>query len=226
MMGETISGARGRSGMGTIDIRQVVHDLRNRIAPIRNVLYLMRLRGANDPKFAESIAIIERQIEAMGKILDDVSEIEQRAGKAAAEPAEPPGDASNDAEPAGARSRRILIADDSPAVCESFGAILRDLGHEVRFARDGQEAVDMATAWVPDFVMLDVNMPKINGYEAARRLRAQFPSEKHSPSPVRLVMISGANIDSGVLEAARQAGFDQCLDKLLDFSALRKMLGE
>ena len=211
--------------MGTVDIRQVVHDLRNRIAPIRNVLYLMRLRGANDPKFAESIAIIERQIEGMGKILDDVSEAAQAAGKAAAEPAQTPrdasSDASSDAEDAGARSRRILIADDSPAVCESFGAILRDLGHEVRAARDGQEAVDIATAWIPDFVMLDVNMPKINGYEAARRLRSRFPSSK-----MRLVMISGANIDSGVLEAARQAGFDQCLDKLLDFSALRKMLGE
>ena len=207
--------------MGTVDIRQVVHDLRNRIAPIRNVLYLMRLRGANDPKFAESIAIIERQIEGMGKILDDVSEAAQAAGKAAAEPAQTPRDASSAAEDAGARSRRILIADDSPAVCESFGAILRDLGHEVRAARDGQEAVDIATAWIPDFVMLDVNMPKINGYEAARRLRSRFP-----PSKMRLVMISGANIDSGVLEAARQAGFDQCLDKLLDFSALRKMLGE
>lgn len=225
MMDRANTAARGSNEMATVDIRQVVHDLRNRIAPINNVLYLMRLRGANDPKLAEAIAIIERQIEGMGKILDDVSGAAQAPGQA--EPAQASPAASNDAEAQGARSRRILIADDSPAVCESFGAILRDLGHEVRVARDGQEAVDMATAWVPDFVMLDVNMPKINGYEAARRLRVQFPSStQQSPSPVRLVMISGANIDSGVLEAARQAGFDQCLDKLLDFSVLRKMLDE
>jgi CheY-like chemotaxis protein len=208
--------------MAAVDLRQLVHDLRNRIAPIRNVLYLMRMRGAQDPKLTDAIAIIERQIEAMGGLLDEVSAAAQAAAKSPSAPEPAPAEASNDGGGGvETRGRRILIADDSPAVCESFAAILRDLGHEVRAAHDGQEAVDIATAWVPDFVMLDVNMPKLNGYEAARRLRAQFPSAQ-----MRLVMISGADIDSGVLEAARQAGFDQCLDKLLDFSALRKMLGE
>ena len=218
--------ALGDKTMAAVDIRQVVHDLRNRIAPIRNVLYLLQLRGGDDPKLAEAVAIIERQIEGMGNILDEVVDAAQTPEKPACAPAPSSSEASNDAQAAGTRGRRILIADDSPAVCESFAAILRDLGHEVRAAHDGQAAVDMATAWVPDFVMLDVHMPKINGYEAARRLRARFPSAPQSPSPMRLVLISGANIDSGVLEAARQAGFDQCLDKLLDFSALRKMLGE
>ena len=104
-------------------------------------------------------------------------------------------------------------------MCESFASILTDLGHDVRTAHDGVEAVDVATAWLPDFVLLDVNMPKLNGYEAARRLRARFPSAQ-----MRLVMISGTNLDSGVLEAARQAGFDRCLDKLVDFSVLRTLL--
>lgn len=213
--------------MAAVDLRQLVHDLRNRIAPIRNVLYLMRLRGAEDPKLTDAIAIIERQIEGMGKLLDEVSAAAQAAANSPSVPEPASAKASNDEQGAGeTRGRRILIADDSPAVCESFAAILSDLGHEVRAAHDGQEAIDIATAWVPDFVLLDVNMPKLNGYEAARRLRAQFPSSPQSPSPVRLVMISGADIDSGVLEAARQAGFDQCLDKLLDFSALRKMLSE
>jgi CheY-like chemotaxis protein len=213
--------------MAAVDLRQLVHDLRNRIAPIRNVLYLMRLRGGQDQKLTDAIAIIERQIEGMGKLLDEVTAAAQAAVESPPVP-EPAGAAAS-INPRGAgeaSGRKILIADDSPAVCESFAAIVRDLGHEVRAAHDGQEAVDIATAWVPDFVLLDVNMPKLNGYEAARRLRAQFPSSPQSPSPVRLVMISGADIDSGVLEAARQAGFDQCLDTLLDFAALRKMLGE
>ena len=104
-------------------------------------------------------------------------------------------------------------------MCESLAAILRDLGHEVRTVQDGQQAVDAATAWMPDFVLLDVNMPRLNGYEAARHLRLQFPS-----SAMRLVMISGADLEPAVLEAARQAGFDECLDKLLDFGALKKLL--
>lgn len=196
------------------DLRVLIHDLRNRIAPIRNATYLLKLKGGSDPHLQDTAAMIERQLQGMAELLD------------AASPAQNAQDAAPVAEPSKAtevsaehRARRILIADDSPAVCESLAAILRDLGHEVRTAHDGLEAIDVATTWTPDLVLLDVNMPKLNGYEAARRLRSQFPS-----SAMRLVMISGADIDSGVLAAARQAGFDQCLDKLLDFGALRKLL--
>lgn len=215
--------------MAVKDFRQVIHDLRNRIAPIRNVLYLLKMRGTGDQKLADAVAIIERQVDAMSELLTEVSTEGIAATPAASATAShsassiapsPPMSSTAPAPPSKSEgSRRILVADDSPAVCESFGSILRDLGHEVRVAHDGQQAVDMATAWAPDFVMLDVNMPKINGYEAARRLRAQFPSSK-----MRLVMISGTNIDDAVLQAARQAGFDQCLDKLLDFSALQSVL--
>ena len=201
--------------MAVKDLHQLVHDLRNRIAPIRNVIYLMRLRGTNDPKLGEAVAMIERQVDGMTQLLDEVSSAAGTNG--AGVHSDVPQEVAKDA---GQASKwKILIADDSPAVCESFAAILSDLGHEVRAARDGVEAVDAATAWMPDFVLLDVNMPKLNGYEAARRLRARFPS-----SQMRLVMISGIDLDSGVLEAARQAGFDQCLDKLLDFPVLRRML--
>ena len=199
------------------DLRVLIHDLRNRIAPIRNAAYLMRLSAGADPQLRDATAVIERQVEAMAGMLD------------AALPPQPgpegrreiPSSAA-DAHPGGAggRVRRILIADDNAAVCESFAAILNDLGHEVRAAHDGQQAVDMATQWIPDFVLLDVNMPRLNGYEAARRLRSQFPS-----SAMRLVMISGADLEPAVLEAAKQAGFDHCLDKLLDFTALKNMLG-
>ena len=196
------------------DLRVLIHDLRNRIAPIRNATYLMRLRAGADEQLRDATALIERQVEAMAGLLD----------AALPQPSRAPGAGSPKptalGEPGGAEAaRRILIADDSPAVCESLGAILRDLGHEVRIAQDGQQAVDMATAWMPDFVLLDVNMPRLNGYEAARRLRSQFPS-----SQMRLVMISGADLEPAVVEAARQAGFDECLDKLLDFAALKKLL--
>jgi len=198
------------------DLRVLVHDLRNRIAPIRNATYLMRLRAGSDAQLRDATALIERQIEAMAGLLDAALPRSPGAGDAGAGPAKVP-EARSSGDGKGAR--RVLIADDSAAVCESLAAILRDLGHEVRTVQDGQKAVDMATEWMPDFVLLDVNMPRLNGYEAARRLRAQFPS-----SAMRLVMISGADLEPPVLEAARQAGFDDCLDKLLDFGALKKLL--
>lgn len=194
------------------ELRILIHDLRNRIAPIRNATYLLKLRCGTDVQTRDATALIERQLEAMAVLLEQASPKSR-----AAPPASAPAESSRPA--AQATARRILIADDSPAVCDSLASILGDLGHEVRSVHDGQQAVDTATAWMPDFVLLDVNMPKLNGYEAARRLRSQFPS-----SAMRLVMISGADLEPGVLEAARQAGFDDCLDKLLDFGALRKVL--
>lgn len=202
------------------DLRVLIHDLRNRIAPIRNATYLLQLKGGSDPQLRDTAALIERQLQAMAELLDAASPTQSVAAPAQVTVASV---AAGSAETPVAGSkpsvRRILIADDSPAVCESLGAILQDLGHEVRTANNGLEAVDAATAWMPDVVLLDINMPKLNGYEVAKRLRAQFPS-----STMRLVMISGADLDSGVLAAARQAGFDECLDKLLDFAALRKLL--
>jgi CheY-like chemotaxis protein len=202
------------SSMLEKDLRVLIHDLRNRIAPIRNAAYLLRLRAGPDAQLRDAAALIERQVEAMAGLLD--AALPGSPGTAGAGSAKAPATGGSGE----AKSvRRILIADDSEAVCESLAAILRDLGHEVRTVRDGQEAVDTVTAWMPDFVLLDVNMPRLNGYEAARHLRLQFPS-----SAMRLVMISGADLEPAVLEAARQAGFDECLDKLLDFGALRKLL--
>lgn len=203
------------------DLRVLIHDLRNRIAPIRNAAYLMRLRGGADAQLRDAAALIERQVEAMAGMLEAAMPAAPAAPSSGA-PCVSGGPAPVDAvaeTAAGPRSRRVLIADDSAAVCESLGAILGDLGHEVRTVQDGQTAVEMAASWRPDFVLLDVNMPRLNGYEAARRLRSQFPS-----SQMRLVMISGADLEPSVLEAARQAGFDDCLDKLLDFGALRTLL--
>src|SRR6185436_6406858 len=98
--------------------------------------------------------LIERQLDAMARTLDAVLPTDGGARPEPVPEAAP-------VKPSG--TRRILVADDSAAVCESFAAILRDLGHEVRTVQNGVEAVDEATAWMPDFVMLDVNMPKLNG---------------------------------------------------------------
>lgn len=114
---------------------------------------------------------------------------------------------------------RILIADDSAAVRESLAAILEDMGHQVRGAQDGAEAVELAQRWLPDFVLLDIHMPKLNGFTAARALRAQFPS-----TVMRLVMMSGTTLDEETLAGAKAVGFDSCIDKVSAVAELQKLL--
>jgi CheY-like chemotaxis protein/two-component sensor histidine kinase len=141
--------------------------------------------------------------------------------------------ASGDAETAGARvasdatstssrasaARRILVADDNQAVRNSFAAILRAMGHDVRLAADGVQTVEVAEAWAPEFVVVDVHMPKIDGYGVARKLRARF-----SPDQMQLVMMSGTDLDPMTLLGAKQAGFDHCVDKTRAVKGLDALL--
>jgi len=115
--------------------------------------------------------------------------------------------------------RRVLVADDNQAMRNSFAAILRELGHDVMLAADGVEALQVAESWAPEFVILDVHMPKINGYDVARRLRARFP-----PGAMRLVMMSGTDLDQTTLHAAKEAGFDHCIDKTLAVEGVGALL--
>jgi signal transduction histidine kinase len=67
--------------------------------------------------------------------------------------------------------RRILVADDNYEAAESLGTLLELGGHDVRIAHDGAEALEIGRDFEPEVVLLDLGMPKINGYEAASRIR-------------------------------------------------------
>jgi len=116
-------------------------------------------------------------------------------------------------------NRRVLLVDDNEAVRTSFAAVLRDLGHEVRLAADGAEALQLAEQWRPEFVVLDIHMPKINGYDLARTLRSRFPS-----GAMQLVMMSGTTLDPATVLGAKSAGFDYCVDKLSAVVSLEELL--
>jgi len=116
-------------------------------------------------------------------------------------------------------SRRILVADDNQAVRSSFAAILRELGHDVRLAADGVQALELAEQWAPEFVILDVHMPRINGFAVARQLRTRFPREV-----MRLVMMSGTDLDQVTLLGAKEAGFDHCIDKTFAVKGIDMLL--
>ena len=72
---------------------------------------------------------------------------------------------------ADARPRRILLADDNADALEALALQLQLAGHEVRTARDGAEAVRVGSEFKPQVVLLDLGMPGMNGYDAAREIR-------------------------------------------------------
>ena len=79
--------------------------------------------------------------------------------------------------PAAMGASRVLIADDDRDGAAILGMLLQSEGYEVRTVHGGQEVLDAAREFKPDVVLLDIGMPKITGYEAARRLRQRYGVE-------------------------------------------------
>jgi len=116
------------------------------------------------------------------------------------------------------RPRRILVVEDQPALSRVTVALLRKLGHKVRAAADGREALLAVKEYQPEVVLLDIGLPGIDGHEVARCLRM----EMGQATPI-LVAMTGY----GPHEVSRQANvadFDHHLVKPADIGALRELL--
>ncbi len=116
-------------------------------------------------------------------------------------------------------SRRILVVDDNRDSAESLATLLRLIGNEVRTAHDGRQALEVAAEYQPDMVLLDIGLPVLNGYEVARRLRAD-------PVYGRAVLVAltgyGSEEDR---HRSQSSGFDHHMVKPVDFDALQALLG-
>ena len=69
--------------------------------------------------------------------------------------------------------RRILVVDDNRDAAISLATMLKIMGNDAQTAYDGLEALNVATAFRPDVILLDIGMPNLNGYETARRIRQE-----------------------------------------------------
>lgn len=114
--------------------------------------------------------------------------------------------------------RRVLVVDDNQDLISSLMKLLKLAGHEVHVAADGLEAVEAAKSLEPDVILLDIGLPKLNGYEAARRIQEQH-KEKH----IVLVAVTGWGQEED-RRRSREAGFDTHMVKPLDFDKLKKLL--
>jgi CheY-like chemotaxis protein len=114
--------------------------------------------------------------------------------------------------------RRILAVDDNRDAADSLAMVLRMMGHEARTAYDGQEAVEMAESFGPDIILLDIGLPKMNGYEAARQIRRQEWGKQ-----MALIALTGWGQEEDKRRSL-DAGFDHHLTKPVEAAALEKLL--
>jgi len=126
--------------------------------------------------------------------------------------------ASAAAIPKGSPRHVVLVADDNADSADSLALLLRSTGHTVHTARDGVEAVKAAEQLRPSVVLLDVGMPRMNGYDAARLIRA-LPWGRD----VLLIAQTGWSQDEDRRRSA-EAGFDAHLIKPVDFAQLTRLL--
>jgi CheY-like chemotaxis protein len=118
------------------------------------------------------------------------------------------------------RPRRILLADDNPDAAETLAALLRLSGNEVRVASDGEEAVAIAAGFHPHIAFLDIGMPGLDGYEAARRIRA-------SPGGKRMVLVGLTGFGGEeVRRRAFESGMDHHLTKPAHLEVIQELLAK
>jgi CheY-like chemotaxis protein/two-component sensor histidine kinase len=170
------------------------------------------------------LGIVKRLVEMHGGTVEAHSEGEGRGSEfvvrlplaaAAGEP-QPPAQASEEAAPPA--RRRILVVDDNADSADSLGKLLELLGHEVRTAYDGEAGVTAGAAFHPDVVLMDLGMPRLNGYDAARRIREEAWGKR-----AVLVALTGWG-QEGDRRRSQEAGFDAHLVKPVDPADLAKVL--
>jgi len=115
---------------------------------------------------------------------------------------------------------RILVVDDNRDAASVLAEVLAESGHEAHTANDGSAAVELAARLRPDVVLLDIGMPKLNGYEACRRIRASAGGRD-----VAIFALTGWGKPQD-RRRSEEAGFDGHLVKPVSDDALAAVLGQ
>jgi two-component system CheB/CheR fusion protein len=116
--------------------------------------------------------------------------------------------------------RRILVVDDNVDAADTTAYLLRFSGFEARAVYNGLQAVETSRSFRPALVILDINMPVMDGYRAAAALRAEQPAG----DPLFLVALTAYSQPADI-ERSTRAGFDRHVAKPADPRALTDLVG-
>ena len=141
---------------------------------------------------------MELEIKPMGRVMNALDDADAGAGAGA--------------------GRCILIVDDNQDAADSLSALLGLMGNEVHVAYDGLQALEMAASLEPDIVLMDIGLPKLNGYDAARQMRANAALDG-----VTLVALTGWGQGED-RRRSQEAGFDHHLVKPVGLDDLQAVL--
>ena len=115
---------------------------------------------------------------------------------------------------------KILVVDDNHDSALSMSMMLSIMGHETRTAHDGETAVATAETFLPDVVLLDIGLPKLNGYEVAQRIR-----EKAWGESMYLIAVTGWGQEED-RQRSSEVGLNLHMVKPVEPAALEKLLAE
>jgi DNA-binding response OmpR family regulator len=116
------------------------------------------------------------------------------------------------------RPMHVLVVEDEADTARTLAQLLKLQGYSVAIASDGQGALQAAEAAPPDVILLDIGLPKLNGYEVAKRLR-----ETDAPKKPLLIAVTGFGQDSQRLHSY-EVGIDLHLTKPVSFEELQRFL--
>ena len=108
------------------------------------------------------------------------------------------------------QTKRILICDDDPVILRLLEVNLELEGYDVLTAHHGEEALEIATRELPDLVILDIMMPRLDGYQTCQKLKAQPSTE-----PIPVVFLS-AKAQASDIEKGKSFGVNEYLTKPFD----------
>jgi PAS domain S-box-containing protein len=116
------------------------------------------------------------------------------------------------------RKRRVLVVDDNVDSADTMAMLLESLGNEVRTANDGAEAVTLASTFRPEVILMDIGMPRLDGYEACRLIRAEAWGQT-----TVMVALTGWG-QAADKQRSREAGFDHHLVKPVSYAVVTRLL--
>jgi signal transduction histidine kinase len=160
---------------------------------------------------------VQARSAGLGRGSEFVVRLPLAARQAEAAPA-PAGSSAESVFAAPGRGLRILVADDNRDAADTMAVLLEVMGHSVRYVHDGEAAVLEAVSFEPDVVLLDIGMPKLNGYEACRKIRAH-----PGTASMKIIAVTGWGQPEDRL-SSESAGFDHHLVKPVDPMELGELI--